>query len=116
MIDNGAGMIKAGFAGDDMPRSVFPPYVGHPASDDSIVGSQFKDTYAGDEASMSNSILYPPKPVFTKGIVTNWDDMEKIWHHTFYNELRISPEEHPVMMTEPTHNPKPNREKTTQVQ
>ena len=19
------------------------------------------------------------------GIVTNWDDMEKIWHHTFYN-------------------------------
>lgn len=21
------------------------------------------------------------------GIVTNWDDMEKIWHHTFYNEV-----------------------------
>jgi actin-related protein len=24
------------------------------------------------------------------GIVTNWDDMEKIWHHTFYNELRVA--------------------------
>ena len=26
------------------------------------------------------------------GIVTNWEDMEKIWHHTFFNELRVAPE------------------------
>ena len=31
-----------------------------------------------------------------QGIVTNWDDMEKIWHHTFYNELRVASEEHPA--------------------
>ena len=49
------------------------------------------------------------------GIVTNWDDMEKVWHHTLFNELRVSPEETPVLMTEPPLNPRENREKMTQI-
>lgn len=30
VIDNGSGMCKAGFAGDDAPRAVFPSLVGRP--------------------------------------------------------------------------------------
>jgi len=34
------------------------------------------------------------------GLVKNWDEMEKIWEHTFYNELCVDPVEHNVMLTE----------------
>jgi len=104
-------MIKAGFSGDDEPHSVFPSIVGRPRT---VVEKEEKDSYIGDEALSrieTLSLVYPVK----HGIVTNWDAMEKIWHHTFYNELRAAPEERPVLLTEPPLNPKPNREKTTQI-
>jgi actin len=50
-----------------------------------------------------------------QGIVTNWEDMELIWHEVFYNELRVDPAENPVLLTEAPLNPKANRERTIQL-
>ena len=55
------------------------------------------------------------RPLIVHGIVTNWNDMEKILRHTFYNELRVALEENSVLLTKVPLNPKANRECMTQV-
>jgi len=110
VIDNGSGMCKAGFAGDDAPRVCFPSITGRPKYVQAMIGMDNKDLFIGSEAQAKKGVLHMKYPI-EHGIVTNWDDMEQIWNHTFYNELRVAPEEHPVLLTEAPLNPKANREK-----
>jgi len=114
VIDNGSGNIKAGLAGEDAPQAVFPSIVGYPKYEEGMVGMGHKESLVGDEAQGMRGVMTLHHPI-DHGIVTNWDDMEKIWQHTFSSELRVSPEDHPVMLTEAPANPKSNREKMTQI-
>ena len=112
-MDNGTGMCKAGFSGDEAPSCVFPCVIGRPKHLE-VMDVNHKDTFVGDEAQIKRGVLDITYPI-EHGVVLNWDDMEKIRHHTFYNELRVDPDQHPVLLTEAPMNPKANRERMTQI-
>jgi len=99
VIDFGSGFTKAGFACDAEPKSVFP----------SAVGLSRISKVATDRSAQS--LIYP----IEKGIVTDWKAMETLLKHTFYNELRVYPENNPVLLTEAQFNTNTNREKMTEI-
>ena len=115
VIDNGTHSIKAGFSGDDAPIKVFPNVLAEKMVNDGSKYGQRK-LIKGTEALSKRDqdgikMIYPME----EGRVVNWDDIEKIWHHTFYNELKIAPEEHRILFTERALNPKANRERMCQI-
>ena len=78
VIDNGSWMIRAGFAGEDSARAIFPPVVGRPRIPKGAAeGASSKDTFIGEEAQSKRGVLAIRRPI-ERGIITNWDDMEKV--------------------------------------
>ena len=116
VVDNGTGMSKNGFAGEDQPRSVFPTLIGYPkyTSIMTDVEHYSREYYIGEEALQLKGVLKLNYPV-EHGIIEDWGAMEKIWHYTFFTDLRIDPSEHPVLLTEAPLNPRRNREKMAEI-
>ena len=113
VIDNGSNTMKVGFSGDDVPRTEFKTIHGEPRYNASYTCFGHIE-YVGDEVLKKRRILNIVNPI-ERGEIINFHAMEKIWHYTFYNELRVEPVEHPVFMTENPTTSKQEREKMTEI-
>lgn len=65
--------------------------------------------------AVANSKSYQLSYPIRQGCVDNWNNMEKLWQRCFYDFLRVEPEQHYVLLTEPPLNPPENREYTAEV-
>ena len=109
VIDNGTGYMKGGFSGENAPRSVFPTLVGIPHKG-KLLTDEKTPCIIGQEALEKMGMSDVKAPI-EKGIIKDLDNMEIIWHHMIYNELRISPEDHNMILTDIPSNTPENREK-----
>ncbi|XP_070580849.1 actin, cytoplasmic 2-like [Ptychodera flava] len=106
LIDNGSATCRVGFAREEEPEAVFPSVVGQEPS-------EAQGILVGDEALSKRATLTLTCPV-EGGIITDWDGIEKIWHHA-YQKLGVASKDRPVFLTESPFSPKANREKMTQI-
>lgn len=112
VIHCGSEMCRVGYAGDDYPKCEFHTVVGRLKQQAGVRSAE--ETYIGENARAKQSILDISSPI-EHGVVTNWDDMEALWHYIFKEKLDISSKDRNVVLTEPSVNPTINREKMVQI-
>jgi len=116
VLDFGSLVTKAGFCGEDTPTT-FPTLVGLKDEDEtpSKTSDLSEDTVnrtfsAGYEAQKNRSKLTLINPV-KRGIVEDWDAMEKLFEFAFDEVLDVLPESTPVLIADSPRNTKENRER-----
>jgi len=138
VVDVGTCNTKAGYAGEDSPKAVFPTYVGtiYSKGQDNTVGSAPKAVgeegeteikhannnnnnnvqyYVGTSAIHFRRPLMEVENPLENGLVHRWDTMEQLWDHAFHTQLRLEPSEHPLLLGEPSFNTRQIRETSTEL-
>ncbi|MED6182546.1 Actin-like 6A [Stylosanthes scabra] len=134
VIDLGSHTCKAGYAGEDAPKAVFPSVVGaidqmdideadnSEKNSESAADAKNNDKPKGKRKLYVGSqslgyrrdhmeVLSPLKD----GIVADWDIVDNIWDHAFRECLLIDPKEHPMLLAEPSSNTQQQRERAAEL-
>lgn len=115
VMDLGSSIIKTGYAGDEVPKSVVPTVIGRPLPSRGVVGSDpSSGILVGDDAVRQRnglSLTYPME----HGVVKDWHLMETLISHVLHKDLKTNPETRPVLLTEAARNPFSNRERLTEL-
>ena len=114
VVDNGAGFIKGGLAGDYAPRTMFPTVVGKPKNEAIIASGDNKYNYVGDEAVQKRGVLKLSHPI-SHGNIVEWHDMIKVWHHCLYTELLADISEQPLLITETANATEENKQEMANI-
>jgi centractin len=93
VLDNGSGTTRAGFAGEDVPKCFFPAYVGRPKHVRAMAGALEGDVFVGARAQGEARGLLKISYPLAHGIVTDWDDMERIWQYVYAEGLKTLSED-----------------------
>ncbi|KAL2461647.1 Actin-related protein 4 [Abeliophyllum distichum] len=126
VIDLGSHTCKAGYAGEDAPKAVFPSVVGsidqmevddpdNPDKNPDTKSKGKRKFYVGSQdlgfRRDDMEVLSPIKD----GIVVDWDMAESIWDYALRKCLLIDPKEHPMLLAEPCSNTQQQREKAAEI-
>lgn len=89
--------------------------IGRPKHVRVMAGALEGDLFVGPKAEEHRGLLSIRYPM-EHGIVTDWNDMERIWTYIYSkDQLSTFSEEHPVLLTEAPLNPRRNREKAAEI-
>ncbi|XP_047674141.1 uncharacterized protein LOC113661155 isoform X2 [Tachysurus fulvidraco] len=113
VLDTGSSLVKAGFADQDLPTTVFPTAVGLPKYTEVMSVSVERGVYVGHDAQHMRGVLTLHYPM-RNGVVSDWDQMEMIWSHAF-EQLRVCSEDHPVLLTEGVLSVRENRQRSVEL-
>lgn len=110
VVDLGTGYCKCGFAGLPKPTHKISSTVGKPYMETAKTGDNRKETFVGQELINPEIRLKLINPL-RHGIIVDWDSVQDIWEYLFHREMKISPKEHAVLVSDPPLSPHTNREK-----
>ncbi|EFB20765.1 hypothetical protein PANDA_004559, partial [Ailuropoda melanoleuca] len=110
IIDLGSQYCKCGYAGEPRPTYFISSTVGKRYSEAADAGDTRKETYVGHELLNTEAPLKLMNPL-KYGIVVDWDCVQSIWEYIFHTAMKILPEEHAVLVSDPPLSPSSNREK-----
>jgi len=128
VFDFGTSTTKAGFAGEDVPKAVFPTMLGCIPDNSSNNNADTMDTSDDNQQNIANKTKYVsgstklafPRPgmelksPLKDGLVHDWDLFEALVEHT-YEHLNTDPKQHPLMRSECPWNTKELRVKEAEL-
>uniref|UniRef100_A0A8C4R127 Uncharacterized protein n=1 Tax=Eptatretus burgeri TaxID=7764 RepID=A0A8C4R127_EPTBU len=117
IVDSGSACCRAGLAGEENPRCCIPALVAA-ARRQHENGGNDQHFVVGQAAAAQGHRLGRAGTVRSpswRGVTTDWQALEVLWHHVFYKQLKMAPEDQAVFVTDSPFDPTTCREKVCEL-